>query len=46
MKVGLGELKEQLKTPEETSISNMQIAKQAINKKGQKFFPDFQARRR
>ena len=41
MKVGLGELKEQLKTREEAGISTMQIAKQARNERGQKLFQIF-----
>ena len=38
VKVGLGELKEQLETPEEAGISIMQIAKEARNERGQKLF--------
>ena len=41
MKVGLGELKEQLETTEEAGISIMQIAKQARNERGQKLFQIF-----
>ena len=39
--VGLSELKEQLETLEEACISIMQIAKQARNERGQKFFQIF-----
>ena len=41
VKVGLGELKEQLETPDEAGISVMQIAKQARNERGQKLFQFF-----
>ena len=39
--VGLGELKEQLETPEESCISFMQIAKQARKEGGQNLFQIF-----
>ena len=38
MKGSLRELKEQLESPEEADISHMQIAKQAMNERGQKLF--------
>ena len=41
VKVGLGELKEHLEAPEEADISIMQIAKQAMNERGQKLFQIF-----
>ena len=41
VKVGRGELKEQWRTPEETGISVMQIAKQARKEGGQKLFQIF-----
>ena len=41
LKVGLGELKEQLETPEEASFSIVQITNQARNERGQKLFQIF-----
>ena len=41
LKVSLGELKEQLESPEEAGFSIMQIAKQARNERGQKLFQIF-----
>ena len=41
LKVGLGEMKEQLETMEEAGISIMQIAQQAKNERAQKLFQIF-----
>ena len=41
LKVRLGELKEQLESPEEAGNSLMQVAKQARNERGQKLFQIF-----
>ena len=41
LKVGLSELKEQLKMPEEAGFSIVQIAQQARNEKGEKLFETF-----
>ena len=41
LEVGIRELKEQMKTPEEAGFSIMQIAQQARNEEGQKTFEFF-----